>query len=408
MNPTKTCALVRAVRNRQWLIVVARQFQFFSLVLAALYALLLLLSRVLGLIPNWFIPLTLFAVPAGALLLAVIFHRRPAETHSARQIDAHERTDDLFLTALLIEHAVGEYQPLVLRRAEEKTAAVRLREVVRYRWWPGTGYVAGVLAVLLAGALYLPQLDPFGKDKERQRLEQRRQALREETKATALRAAMLQKKDLEREHSEAIEKTIAELKQAFNVMKPTNTEANLRRLAEEQKFVGQMWRQMNQQKLKDASNPTSLPQKVGSDNQKLAQWKSELEKGQASSLKREMEDLKKLAKELEQKPEGAEKDKMRNELKQRLQTLAEFVAQTTNSEQTKAAVARALEDVDLSKLKGLSQDALKGLQSALNLTDQELANLSQAARDLQSLEEALKAIQMAKMLNNTGWKQGFG
>jgi hypothetical protein len=62
----------------------------------------------------------------------------------------------------------------------------------------------------------------------------------------------------------------------------------------------------------------------------------------------------------------------------------------------------------MADMKGLSANALKGMQESLNLTDMEMQKLAQSMRDLQALEQGLSAAQMAKMLGKMGKLPGDG
>ena len=72
MSVTALQQFLRRVGGRQKLVCFARQWRFFLLICLGLYALTLLLSRVFGLIPAWFTPVTLAIPIALALLLAWI------------------------------------------------------------------------------------------------------------------------------------------------------------------------------------------------------------------------------------------------------------------------------------------------------------------------------------------------
>jgi hypothetical protein len=219
--------LLRQVGFRQRLAAIGRRLHLFLLILAALYAVLLCCARLLAVLPNRFDPLTLLAPVVLALVLAVIFSRRPGAHEAARLVDAHAGTKDLFLTALLIEQAMGEFKPLVLEEAEIRARAIRAAEVAPFRWMRGFGRVALVMAALAAGVLFLPQFDPFGREKERQRVLNRQNQLEEGRKAVAFRAAQLQKQPLDAEVSKAVEQRLAELKTVFNALKPSEKQANL-------------------------------------------------------------------------------------------------------------------------------------------------------------------------------------
>ena len=74
MNHTQR--LMRQTSARQFVAALGGRFHVALLVCAALYLALLLAARLLGLIPDRFTPATLAAVPATALLVALVLARR--------------------------------------------------------------------------------------------------------------------------------------------------------------------------------------------------------------------------------------------------------------------------------------------------------------------------------------------
>jgi hypothetical protein len=126
------------------------------ILLALAYAVLLLCSRLLGVVPDWFHPLTLVTLLAAALALAVTLYRRPSMAQVARLVDRQMRTEELFLTAALIGSSAGKYQKLVLQRAEQRAPSIAPHQVVPFRWWPGSRNVALALGALLVAGLFLP------------------------------------------------------------------------------------------------------------------------------------------------------------------------------------------------------------------------------------------------------------
>src|ERR1017187_9165746 len=124
MSPSVMQQFLRRVSRRQMIVSLARQWRFFLLMALGFYAVALLASRLFGLFPGWFTPVTLAVFPAGAFFLAWIFYPRRDVTDAARLADVRMGTHDLFLTASLIEHSLGAYQDLVLNDAEQRAAKV--------------------------------------------------------------------------------------------------------------------------------------------------------------------------------------------------------------------------------------------------------------------------------------------
>ena len=398
--------LLRRVSARQRLAEIARRVHFFLLILVALYAVLLCCARLLAILPNRFTPVTLLAPLILAPVLALIFSRRPSAAEAARLVDARMGTKDLFLTALLIEPALGEFKPLVLREAEERARSIRAAEVAPLRWKRGFRNLALAMAALAAGVLFLPQLDPFGREQARQRVLNRQKQLEEGRKAIALRSALLKKQPLDADLSKEVGQQLADLKTAFNAMKPPDKQANLAVLNLEQKNLTDLWRQAGERKLKEAFDRTPPAQQFGGGPPKLAEWKEQLERGDARRLNKELEELKDLAQKLAEMPQNDDADKLREQMKERMKALADFMARDLNSLPANAALNRALDQLAEAGAEGLSAGALKGLQESLNLTELEVASLAQNIRDLKALEEGLRALQLAKRLNDAGELDG--
>lgn len=397
----RTQGLLRRIAWRQRAASLGARFQFFLLVLAAAYAVLLLCSRLLGVIPNWFAPVNLLTIAAAALALAVAFYWRPAPAQTARFLDTRMETNDLFLTSVLIGTSAGLYKPLVLRMAEERAAAIEPRRVVPFNWAAGTRNTILVLAVLLAGALFLPQLDPFGKEEQRRRVDERRKQLENSRKATALRVALLRKKEPDAKLSEEVRKATEELRQTFNTMKRPDKQGNLKRLSQDQAQLGKLWRTASEKRLKDALRQTGERQQFGGrGGQKAAQWRQQLRKGDASGTKEELAALKELAQQLARTSDAAERRKLAAQLKERLEQLSDAVGGEMSADSLDAALQRALEQLAMAEMGGLSPEALEALQESLDLSEFEMEELAQAVRDLKALEDALRTLQLAKRLND--------
>jgi hypothetical protein len=401
MKPNKTQRLLQQVAWRLRLVAVGDRFHLFALVLAGVYLAALLVSRLLGLIPNVFQLVTLLAVPVAALLLATLFHRRQSTAVAARSVDERMETKDLFLTASLIESAPGEYKPLVVEDAEKRAADVKPQVVVPFRWLRPAGNLACAHAVLLLAVLYLPQFDPFGREAERNKAVERAQRLEDTKKAAALRSETLAAKKSDGKLSEA-DKALQDLLNTFQNFKPLDKEGNLKRMQDHQKELGKLWRDLNEQKLKNALNDQAAKQAFGTPSEKHREWREGLEKGDMTGLQDEMKRLQELAKKLAEMPEGAEKERLKDQLQRDLQQLRDFMAKEMNSQQMDAALARAMEQLALADTPELSAEAMKALADSMQLSQEEMQNLADALKEMQNLEEGLKALQMAKQLNEQG------
>lgn len=406
MGP-KTKKLIGHVAFRQRLASLGSRLHLFFLILAGAYAVGLLVSRFLALIPGQFFdPATLSGLlpPAGVaaatLVLAAAFMHHPATPDSARLVDTRMKTKDVFLTASIIQNACGEFKPLVLRSAEVQAAEIQPKSVMPLSWMAKTRDVVLAALLVTAAVFLLPQYDLLGKGEERQREAERLRRLQESRKTVALRKAILKKSEPTARRSKEVEVALTDLKQTFNRMKRKEMQGNLRGLNQDQKRVGQMWQKLSERRLRDALSRTPTGQRFGSRSlKKYAEWKQQIAKGDGSGLKKELAEIANLARKLSTLTKGADRAKLREEIKQRLKDLQDFVEKELNSRPCTGALAQAMEQLGLSGVKGLSKEALEALQESLNLTELELSQLAQTMQDLKDLETALKALQLAKRLN---------
>jgi hypothetical protein len=399
MNPSVVQQFLRRVSRRQKLAAFARAWRFFFLVAIGIFAAALLVSRLFGLLPGWFTPISLAVVPVGGFVLAWVFYHRPDVTDAARLADARLGTHDLFLTASLIEHSLGAYQDLVLQEAEQRAAKGLPKHIVPYRWQRDTLRLCGVLALLCLGVYVLPQFDPFGLHQRERQLAGQRERLRELNQATEARAALLEK-SRGGEQAE-VKQALANLEKAFREAKPNDKAGTLARLNQQQKIFGQLWKQAGEEKLKNALNLPPPSQSFGlADPSKAEQMRNDLQKGDVSSASKELEALKQKAEELAKTRDPVEREKLRQELMDRLQNLKDTLDQQLNSQALASDLQRALEQLALANVPGLSSQSLKGMSDSMSLSQEELQQLAKAMADMQDIEQALKTLQMAKTLNN--------
>ena len=385
--------LVAQVARRQQLAAFADRLRWGMLGASAAYLALLLVARLLALLPNWFSPASLCVIPVTALGYALAFTHRISAKQTARLIDERTGSKELFLTAAMIDQSPGDFQAIVLQQAEERAAELQPGKVLPFLWQRGLRDVAIATAVVAVATSLLPQFDPFKKEEARRKIAKEEERLRETKKITALRAAQL----AETPKTDQVEKALAELEKTFQAAKPNEREANLRKLGEQQKELGELWRKAGSETPKETFEKSA--QGFGQANPKRAEeLREELKKGETAGVKKEMQELGEEMKKLAAMPDSAEKRALREQLQQKLAALAEGLKQQLNSPSLNAALQRAMEQLDLSKLSQLSKDALRAAQDSLSLSAEELEKLAQSMQDLKSLEEALKNLQMAKML----------
>lgn len=400
MSPSGVQQFLGRVGRRQQAVSLARQWRFFLLIGMAAFALALVVCRLLGVLSGWFNPLTLAVLLLATGLLAWLLHHRTTLTDAARLADAQMRTHDLFLTASLIDHSLGAYQGLVLQAAEQRAAGALPRNIVPYHWQRDTLRVGAALAILALGAWLLPQFDPFGLRRDRRQVSEQRQHVRELSHATQLRAALLEQKRTG-DQTEAVKQAVANLEKALLAAKPNDKAGTLARLNEQQKIFGGLWKQASEEKLKNALNVPPSSQSFGlADPAKAEQMKNDLQKGDPSSARKELSELEQKARQLAAAQDPVEREKLRQELMDRLQSLKDTLDQQANSQALDNDLQRALEQLALSTTPELSNEALKGLSDSLKLSQAELEQLASAMGDMKNIEDALKALQLAKALHN--------
>jgi hypothetical protein len=393
MSTAQTQRLVQRVAHRQQIAAFAGRLRWGLLGAAAIYLVLVLAARLLALLPDWFTPPSLWIIPVAALAYALAMVRRIPAKQTARLIDERTGSKELFLTAAMIEQSPGDFQPIVLSQAEQRATELQPAKILPFLWQRGLRDVAIAAVVIVAAVLYLPQLDPFGKAIERQKVAKEAERLRETKKITALRAEQL----AESPKTDQVEKALTALEKTFKTTKPNEQEANLKRLSEHQKELGEMWRKVNNELPREAFE-RGMQSFGQADPKKTQAMREELKKGDLTTVKKELQEMREQMQKLASMADSAEKRALQEKLQQRLNAMAEGLKQQLNSPALNAALQRAMEQLDLAKLSQLSKDALDAAQDSLSLSQAEMEKLAQSLKDAQSLEDALKNLQMARQL----------
>lgn len=399
--------LIRQVITRMRLAGLGHRFYFFMIVSALIYVSILLVSRFSGLIPNLFEPVTVLTVPLLAVALSILFHARPADHEAARLIDRQAKTKDLFLTALSLDSAPGEYQPLVNQQAADQAKQIKPKDVVPFNWTKRFRDLTGITAVLILVAMFLPQFDPFGSVEARERDTKRKQQLVETAKSTKKRIELLKQKELDAENSKEVDQSIQQLKLTFNQMKPGDQRFNHKRLSEEQKRLGEQWRRLSEKQLADALKQSDSDQQFGGDFTKPGeseQWRKDLKQGKTDSLKKKMDDIRRKMQQMEkaqQSGDAAESQRIAQQIRDELNAVSDFLQRNANNPALSQALKQALEQLDMSQMNSsMSEQAMQNLQESMDLSELELEQLAQSLRDMESLQEALKTLQSAKAANS--------
>ena len=398
---SKTDRLLKSVAARQRINGVLLWFARLVVTFGAIYATLLITSRLLSLLPLELDPLMSLAVPALALLAAIILYRGGGRESAARLVDRRMNTKDLFLTSSRLTSAPGEYKPLVTRAAEANAQRIKPDAVAPVSWRDPVTWATLTVLLLVVSTMYLPRLDPFGIHEEKVKLEERRKELAEQKKFNAERIKALQSEPLSDALSDQVEQALKELQQAFNDMRPEQMKPNMDRLNEHQRFIGDKWRKLGEQNLHRLDQSDSR-QQFGQVNPMAHQWKKQLQNGDASGLRKQIDEARALARKLAQTTDSEQQRQLKEELQKKLRELADFAQNQAKTPGLEAALRKAMEQLQASGMQGLSSDALDALDSSLDLSALELEALAQSLRDMEALENALKLITLGKIANSAG------
>ena len=401
--------LLNRVGWRLYLMKLAHHTFGWFVALAGIYAVLLLASRLGGLLPDVFEPVTLWAIPGGALILGLLTARRPDVQVSARQTDTRQGTKDLFLTLTMLEGSAGEYKPLVSRDAERRAASLKAESIVPFNFEQPT-VIRGLsmpiaIALLAVGITFIPQLDPFGHQAEAREQEIIAEMVEQSRTATENRREQLERQgDLDNENSDDVAEAIEKLQADFQRMKPNERVPNAERLAQQQRALGERWRGLNSEQLRDLLRNSDVDQRFGGqDAEQMRQWQRELMQGSSESMETEMEEIQEALQALQNIDDPAERTEAMRQIERRMRELSEFASENLGEQnQMSAALDRALEAMEAmqnSESDQLAQEALESMQESMELAQMECQQLAQSARDLESLEEAMRLISMAKQLN---------
>src|SRR5580704_499513 len=380
------------------------------LVLAAAYAAFLMTMRLTGILRLTPEALALAGLALAALLIGAVWPRRPTLRDAARAVDRHAKTDDLFLTMLMLENSPGEFQPLVAAQAESKAGRIRSTEVVPMRV---NGRLCAVCTLLLlcAGLVpIVPQLDPFGRVEASQLAEKEAKKLDETKKATKERLAQIERESLSDAEAKEVKDALDKLKTSMNGTQPKAKNANALKLSAAQKDVAEQWRKISSDKLKDLLSQSSLAQQFGSSAAgESKKWLEELQAGSTDALKKEMKALQQDMEELAKSKDPVKKAQLQKRLREKLDAMAEFAKEQTGSKTLAAAIKRAQEQMRMASKgddESSSQESMRAAAESMKLAEKELEQVAQSAKDLKELEKGLAVLQMAKKLNQSNQLDG--
>lgn len=395
--------LLDGVVARLWLAKLGRRWRWIFLTLCVVYTIALIVSRSTGWWAGQFNPIHLPILIVAAFVLSILTHRKPSYMDAARRVDEFGQTRDLFLTITMLQNSAGEFQPLVIKSAEATATKFKAGQLVQFPWQKP--FLQAAVAMLIVGTAVwqFPQLDPFGTVAEAKEQEQRSTKLNSARLATKERMAELKKAEEDAKEAAEVSKALEKLKNVLGSLEKNKPGENRTALAGEQKKVGALWRKISAEKMAEMLMKSQTDQAFGEPGKDSQQkWAKELAEGNADSLRKEISEMKELADKIDKAKDPAEKAELKSELKKKMQQMKEFAAEKLQNKALKAALDRALEQLESTKQEKLEKESKEGLKESMELIKQELKQMEMSAQEMKQLEEALKTIQMAKQLNEEG------
>jgi hypothetical protein len=131
-----------------------------------------------------------------------------------------------------------------------------------------------------------------------------------------------------------------------------------------------------------------------------------LKNGDAEGVKQAMEKLRQQIEDLAKQPEGAARNDQLEKLAKELGQMANQLREQLGDEALNDSLARAAEQLAMSKREGLSKEALDAAVESLNLSKEEAQRLAEMFSDMENIEEALRNLAAAKQLNEQGRLDG--
>ena len=406
VKTSATQRLLDAAALRLWWAAFGGKLRGVSLGVAAVALGAVLCARLFGVLPQeWFTLRTVAGAAGVSVLGAFVFLRKQAVEQVARVVDARAGSRELFLTAALIERSPGEYRGLVLAQAEERAGQLSAAGLVPLAWGRGARDVLVAFGVLIAAVVWLPRLDPFHAAAKRAVASQQEARLVETKKLTVARKEELKVKGAAL--NEQVEQALAKLDKELKLAKPEERAANAKKLNEEAQEVGALWKKVTSELPKSTEDGlTKAAQQFGEAQERKAMKElvEQLKKGDGEGLKKAMEAMQQKMQEIAKQPDGAEKQARMEALKKELAQMANTLREQMGDKALNEALARAMEQMDLAKQKGM--DAMDAANESLKLSAEELQHLAEMAKDAKNLEDALKNLQAAKALNEKGKLDG--
>lgn len=369
------------------------RLQLCLLIFSIVYALLLLTSRLTGLIPDLFSWVTVLCPLALSLLTSLLIPFRVSQRESARAVDTHEKTDDLFLTVSSIGKSNGKFKDLVSEQAEQKALNLKPGSIVSFKWQKPLRNFALATIALLIGIFTLPQLDPFGKEDERAKKELKNKSLEEARKETEKRLVKIKKEIEKPKDSEAAK---VELTQILKQLKTKPPEDVRNKLRQQRRKMAKMWSDKNKEINADNKRLQISSQSFGFNSKELKKISKDLKKGDTQSAIKKLSELKDKLEALSEGELSEDKKQELASIKKEMEDLRDAINESMGSESVKAAINRALSQME--ELSEETKEALADAAKSMKLSERELSRLQKMMDEMDDLQQMMQAAQQADQL----------
>ncbi len=416
-------SLLERVRSRLTAADAARRLHYATLAGIAFAAVAILAVRLGGLLPpdqqnlQW---LLLLSVPVA--LVTAMMHRKVGQDSAARVVDGFAGTNDLFLTLASIGDSAGEYQPLVLQAAEQKSQGIDAAEVVPYRPQKPLAVQLGGFILLALLVLLLPTLDPFGKVEAAAKNKQEQKEVQQLLQIVQTRREQVARKvQTAEEREEQIRKRSDELMQQLRAMKPAQQQSNSEALTGQKNEFNQMWKMLSSDELQKMLGENASQLFGSEQNRQMNEWLRELQEGKADSLQQQLERAQETMQSMLNAETPEERQQLASQLRKDLEELRKFSSRKAGSKDLENSLDQALKALEAlsrqesgrsagensdSEQAEMQRQAREALEQSLQNSQTELQELARSAKDLKKLEEALRTLQQAQKLNKQGQLSG--
>lgn len=424
-DPKNATNLLTKVRNRLSAVSAAKRLHFLGLGGFGVAAVAVVAVRLGGLLPpeaqnlQW-----LLLVPVAVVLTAILLHRKVETQSAARAVDGFAGTNDLFLTLAALQNSAGEYQPLVLKTAEEKAQGIDASLVVPFRPQRSIGMQLVSLGVLALLILLLPTLDPFGRVEAAVKVREEQKEISNLLKSVKTRREQIAKKvQTAEEREQRIMKQAEELMQKLRSMKPAQKQSNSDALEGQRKQLNQMWKQTDSDELRRMLSENASQLFGSEQNRRMNEWLKDLQEGKTDGLQQKLDQAQETMQAMLNADTAEERQRLASQLRKELEEVRKFSSRKAGSKALENSLDSALkalealakqqeaaagqkEGANSSERTEMERQAREALEESLKMSKSELQELARSATDMKKLEDALKTLQQAQKLNQQGQLDG--